>query len=185
MAGLRLAAGTALAELCYKWGRGREVGVSPGDPTASQKPSLQHRGVPQSGVRLCGAVLAGKDSFRRLSVPGCARWEWAVLSGVPSCLIPARWVRCDCGSRSPAAIPPWGCGTGPACSAFFFPFFFQAIVEGQDSECCLNFSSWTDVGCELPRSVTANQSADAWIRACYCPDVPPLLHSTGTLLRVF
>lgn len=59
-AGLRLAAGTALVELCYKWGGGREMGVSPGDPPAPQKPSLGHGGVPQFGVRLLKAVLAGK-----------------------------------------------------------------------------------------------------------------------------
>lgn len=59
-AGLRLAAGTALVELCYKWGGGREMGVNPGDPPAPQKPSLGHGGVPQFGVRLLKAVLAGK-----------------------------------------------------------------------------------------------------------------------------
>lgn len=40
-------------------------------------------------------------------MPGCAPWDVgspAVLSGVPSRLIPARWVRSDCGRRSPAAI---------------------------------------------------------------------------------
>lgn len=40
-------------------------------------------------------------------MPGCAPWDVgspAVLSGVPSRLNPARWVRSDCGRRSPAAI---------------------------------------------------------------------------------